>query len=190
VAEAVFLSVYGSPALQAAVGVDEADPRSLHKSGRSVLQQRLLAEKIEELKSRIEVGGLREALARAMIHVGMVRGGGPDERSLAALRRLRAVEDDKPRLTLAEFKQLVRDQYAMLVLDQERAIESLPRLLPKDPELRQKAFDALCHVLRARGELAGEAQERLQRIAKLFGVPANGAAEVTAGRKIKLAKAV
>jgi Protein of unknown function (DUF3141) len=168
-AEQLFLSIYGSPLLQAAVGIDPADTRPLRKAGKTPLHRELLNSRIAELKSRIATGGLRECLVRGMLYVGMARGG-VDERALAAIRRLRAVHDDRPRPTLAEFKALLREQYFMLLIDQEATLAAIPALLPSDRELRRKGFAALRQVLSARGEITGEAAERFQRIARLFGV--------------------
>ncbi len=58
----------------------------------------------------------------------------------------------------------------MLLIDEEATLGAVPDLLPSDREERKTGFAALCQVLSARGEIAGEAAERLQRIAKLFGV--------------------
>jgi pimeloyl-ACP methyl ester carboxylesterase len=168
-AERMFLSVYGSPMLQAAVGIDPADTRALRRAGKTPLHRELLNSRIAELKSRIATGGLRECLVRGMLYVGMARGSA-DERGLAAIRRLRAVQDDRPRPTLAQFKALVREQYFMLLIDQEAALGAIPDLLPSDGQQRRKAFAALRQVLSARGEITGEAADRLQRIARLFGV--------------------
>jgi pimeloyl-ACP methyl ester carboxylesterase len=168
-AERMFLSVYGSPMLHAAVGIDPADTRPLRKAGKTPLHRELLNSRIAELKSRIATGGLRECLIRGMLYVGMARGGA-DERGLAAIRRLRAVQDDRPRPTLAQFKALLREQYFMLLIDQEAALGAIPDLLPSDSQQRRKAFSALRQVLSARGEITGEAADRLQRIARLFGV--------------------
>jgi Protein of unknown function (DUF3141) len=168
-AERMFLSIYGSPLLQAAVGIDPADTRPLRKAGKTPLHRELLNSRIAELKSRIATGGLRECLVRGMLYVGMARGG-VDERALAAIRRLRAVHDDRPRPTLAEFKALLREQYFMLLIDEEATLAAIPVLMPSDRELRRKGFAALRQVLSARGEITGEAAERFQRIARLFGV--------------------
>ena len=148
--------------------------------------KQLLQARIDELRSRIDTGGLRECLARGLIYVGMARGG-PDERGLAALRRLRAVEDDKPRLTLSEFKSLIREQYFMLLIDQEATLAAIPRLLPRDLETRRGAFIVLCHVLNARGDITGDAADRLRQVAQLFGVEADPsvAREVKVNRKAR-----
>ena len=56
--EALFLSVYGSPALQAAVGVDPQSTPSRRPEMSSAYRERLQA-RIEELKSMIDHGGLQ-----------------------------------------------------------------------------------------------------------------------------------
>ena len=79
------------------------------------------------------------------------------------------LQDDRSRTTLAEFKAIVREQYYMLLLDQEAALGAIPDLLPPDKDACRKAFAALLKVLSASGETTGEAADRLRRIAKLFG---------------------
>ena len=86
--ESMFLSIYGSPALQAAVGIDPTDERPLRKAETSPLHRELLQSRIAELRSRIATGGLRECLVRGLLYVGMERGHA-DERGLAAIRGLR-----------------------------------------------------------------------------------------------------
>src|SRR5215467_548519 len=61
--ERTFLTVYGSPALQAAVGIDPSDTRPLRKPPRNRLYQELVQKRIAELKSHIPLGGVREAVA-------------------------------------------------------------------------------------------------------------------------------
>ena len=177
--ESMFLSIYGSPALQAAVGIDPTDERPLRKAETSPLHRELLQSRIAELRSRIATGGLRECLVRGLLYVGMERGRA-DERGLAAIRGLRTVEDDKPRPTLSEFKALVREQYYMLLIDQEATLGAIPDLLPSDRDVRRKAFAALHRVLSAAGEVAGEAAHKLRRIAELFDVKAEPAAAADA----------
>jgi len=113
-------------------------------------------------------GGLRELVARAAIYAGMARGG-VDERGFAAVRRLRLAQPGA-QLTLAQFKAMVREQYFMLLIDPEAALAAIPGMLPQDAEERRNGFAAVRQVLAARGEIGGEAAERLERIRKLFGV--------------------
>ena len=100
-----------------------------------------------------------------------------DERSLEALRRMRR-EDAESRLTIAEFKMLVREQFFMLLLDQEAALAAIPKMLPQDLDARRAVFTAIREVLSAAGEISGETKTRLDRVAELFGL-GEGAPEET-----------
>ncbi|WFU18482.1 DUF3141 domain-containing protein [Bradyrhizobium sp. CB3481] len=167
--EAMFLSIYGSPALQAAVGVDPQStpsaPRKMDEKHRALLQAR-----IAELKSKIEAGGLREAGLRALLYVGSARGM-VDERSLEALRRLRQT-NESARIKLAEFKMLVREQFFMLLLDREAALAAIPKLLPENMDERRRVFSSIQEVLSASAEISGEVAARLKQVANLFGLDA------------------
>jgi hypothetical protein len=171
----MFLAVYGSPALQAAVGVDpQAAPsrrREMDPKHRQLLQAR-----IAELKSKIGLGGIREAGIRALLYVGSARGM-MDERSLEALRRLRR-HDESARMTLAEFKMLVREQFFMLLLDREAALAAIPKLLPENADERRRVFSAIQEVLSASAEISGEVAKRLKQVAGLFGLDATDASNV------------
>jgi len=166
--EATFLAVYGSPALQAAVGIDPQSAPS-RRQEMSAAHRDMLERRIAELKSRIEQGGLREAAIRSLLYVGSARGM-VDERSLEALRNVR--RDTAATLTLTEFKMLVREQFFMLLLDQESALAAIPKLLPDNANARQSAFAAIRKVLSASAEISGEVARRLKRVAELFGVDA------------------
>src|SRR3982075_1218996 len=103
--ERLFLGIYGSPVLQAAVGI-KPDAEVSPKPEMSPEHRGRLEARIAELKSQIGSGGLRECVIRGLLYVGMARGMA-DERSLEALRRVRA-GDAGSRLTLAQFKTIVR----------------------------------------------------------------------------------
>jgi pimeloyl-ACP methyl ester carboxylesterase len=168
-AEQLFWTVYGTPVLQAAMGIDPAETRPFRRAGKSVLRQQLVEARIEELKSRIATGGLREAAIRALLYAGMPRGA-LDERGIAVVRGIRLASDGMARTTLPQFKALVREQYFMLLLEPEAAVEAISGLLPPDTEARRKAFAAVQQVLMARGQLEPEVADRLQRVARLFGI--------------------
>jgi len=164
--ERMFLSIYGSPALQAAVGIDpEADPSPRPEMSQDY--RRLLDARIAELKSGIASGGLRECVVRGLLYVGASRGM-VDERSIEALRRARA-EVSGPRLTLAEFKALVREQFFMLLLEPEASLAAIPKMLPKNAEARRAGLAVIREVLSASAEISGEAAKRLRRVSELFG---------------------
>jgi hypothetical protein len=97
-----------------------------------------------------------------------------DERSLEALRRLRQT-DESSRITLPEFKMLVREQFFMLLLDKEAALAAIPKLLPDSMDDRRKVFAAIQEVLSASAEISGEVAKRLAQVAELFGIDSAGA---------------
>ena len=168
--EATFLAVYGSPALQAAVGIDPQSAPS-RRQEMSAAHREMLQKRVAELKSKIGEGGVREAAIRGLLYVGSARGMA-DERSLEALRNVRR-KDTGTRLTLAEFKMLVREQFFMLLLDREGALAAIPKLLPDNASERHAAFTAIREVLSASAAISGEVAKRLKRVAELFGVDAN-----------------
>jgi pimeloyl-ACP methyl ester carboxylesterase len=172
VAERTFLTVYGSPALQAAVGIDPADTRPLRKPAKNKLYQELIEKRIAELKSHIPLGGLREAVIRALIYVNLGRGS-VDERGFETVRRLRNRYGD---MHLSEFKTLVRDQFAMLLIDEKAALAALPSLLPADAAIRREGFNAIRQVMTACGVTSAEDEKRLSEIGRLFGIGEGGAA--------------
>ncbi|WP_037470110.1 DUF3141 domain-containing protein [Sinorhizobium fredii] len=166
--EETFRTVYGAPALQAALGIDRNADRP-RKPAKSHLHQALLETRIAALRAGVAEGGLREALARALLFVGKARGGA-DERGFEAIRRLRRAHPTASQLTLPEFKALLRKQYFILLIDEEAALSTIPKLLPEDLEERRSGFNALREVLQASGAVTGDAAERLERIERLFGL--------------------
>jgi hypothetical protein len=163
-AERVFMAVYGSPALQAALGIDPDSTQSLRKAPKSALHRELINKRIAEIKSRIPIGGLREAMIRGLVFVGMGRGA-VDERGFEALRRIRQNYGDT---SLAEFKAIVREQFYMLLLDPDAALAAIPAMLPPEADTRRKALELINEVLSARGALSADDRERFQRVSRLF----------------------
>ena len=162
-AERTFFSVYGSPAVQAIAGIDDAAARTQRTAGRSRLHHELLQARIADLKSKLGAGGSRAAVIRALIYAGMARGE-VDERGFEMVRRIRRTHGDMP---LSEFKALVREQFLILLVDPEAALAALPAMIP-EAETRHEALALIKQVLAARGEITGEVAERLARVARLL----------------------
>jgi len=124
-------------------------------------------EKIADLGRRIGAGGLNEASIRGMLYVNLPRAAA-DERSFAVLRRLRRATPESRQMPLATFKQLVRDQFFMLLLDPAAALAAIPSMLPDDPEAREAALRLIREVVEARGEMEPEVARRFAEISRLF----------------------
>ncbi len=180
-AERTFLAVYGSPTLQAAVGVDPASTHPMRKAPKNPLHSELLQKRIAELEAGMGAGGLRAAIIRGILYVGMPRAA-IDERGAEALRRIREAHTD---LTLSAFKVLVREQYNMLLIDQKAALAAIPSMLPPDTDTRVKAFDLIRQVLAARGAFSAEESARLSEIARLFGIDQGGITGPTPFRQVR-----
>ena len=167
VSERIFLTVYGSPTLQGAVGVDPDSARPLRRAGKNPLHRELVQKRVAELKARIPAGGLREAVIRGLLYAGMGRGG-VDERGFEAVRRIREAHADMP---ASEFKALVREQFYILLIDTDAALAAIPSMLPADAKTRRKGFELIKEVMSARGESSPADKERLLRVARLFELP-------------------
>jgi hypothetical protein len=82
--------------------------------------------------------------------------------------------DESARMTLAEFKMLVREQFFMLLLDRGAALAAIPKLLPENMDERCRAFAVVEEVLSASAEISGDVAKRLKQIAGLFGLGRQG----------------
>lgn len=166
-AEQTFGAIYGSSALQAALGVDPKSNLPPRKAPKSKLINALVEARTAALKERISVGGPLEALVRSLLFVGMARGGA-DERGFQAIRVLRRGNRDARQLNLSEFKALVRDQYYILHVDEAAALAAIPAMLPNELEQRQAGLQSLRGVLEASGALTEAAAERFAHVTELF----------------------
>ena len=84
-AETWFHAIYGSPFLQAAVGLRASDEIPRLRVGDDPAHHAIVEQKIAELKQRIADGGPREAVIRALLYVRMPDGV-VDERGFNLLR--------------------------------------------------------------------------------------------------------
>lgn len=163
--EQVFLAVYGSPLLQSLVGLGASDESPRRRPGMEPEQIEFIKARIAELKDRLGEGGLVEAFVRSLVYIRMV-GQGVDERNFRALRRLRARYD---KITLKEYKDLVRKQFFALLLDQNAAMAAIPSMLPDDRDKRAEVLDVIRELVPAAGKITDEQARRLEEVERLFG---------------------
>ncbi len=162
--EQIFLAIYSAPLLQALVGLRASDAPPRRRPGLEPERITFIQQRIAELKARLAEGGLREAAIRSLVYIGLA-GPGVDERAFEVLRQIRAEHGG---LTLAEFKQVLREQFFSLLLDRDGALAAIPKMLPDDADARAKTLAAIRQIVSASGEISGERAERLARIEKLF----------------------
>ena len=162
--EKIFLSIYSSPLLQALVGLRASDENPRPRPGAEPERVAFIERRIGELKARIAEGGAREAAIRSLVYIGMA-GPGVDERAFNELRLIRAEHGG---LTLAQFKQVLREQFFSLLLDRDGALAAIPKMLPGDPVVCAELLDVLQRTVSAIGEPTGERAQRLAQIEALF----------------------
>ena len=178
--EQIFLNVYGSPLLQALLGMRASDAPPRHRPGVEPERLAFVQQRIAEIKARVAEGGAREAALRSLVYVGMA-GAGVDERAFNELHQIRA---DHGAVTLEEFKRMLREQFFALLLDRDAALAAIPKMLPAGSSVRAEILGRVHRVVSAVGEPSGERAERLAQIEKLFGAgPAAGPGRKAVGRK-------
>jgi hypothetical protein len=160
--ETAFLELYGSPLLQAAVGMKGEPTKVKRVSGDGGDVTRTQA----ETRADMTRGGLLEAGLRALLYV--MRGGSADERQFNALEALRNTAPENEQVPLSQVKEIIRRQAALLRLDENEAVAAIAQILPNDPGGRARAVSAIYEAISAAGEPeAGEAI-RFEEISRLF----------------------
>jgi len=163
--ETLFHAVYGSPYLQAIVGLRASDASPHRTSGTNAAHLAFVGKRIDELRDGIAKGGPREALLRALLYIRMPDGL-VDERGFNFLRHMR--QDAGKGLTLAAFKKLVREQFFMLLLDERRAVEAIPDMVARDPDLASRIAVNLRRMIDMVGLRTSLAKARLAEIEELM----------------------
>jgi pimeloyl-ACP methyl ester carboxylesterase len=168
--ERLFNAIYGSAWVQAMLGLSGAE--AIATPARDETYEALVQQKVATLRARLAEGGLREAAVRMLIYAGSDTLS-VDSRGFRMMQRVRdeyersAVAD---RLSAIERRALFKEQYFMLLLDEDGALAALPRLVPQPAE-REAALDMVRRVLTARGELTPARKDRLARVEHIL---ANG----------------
>ena len=166
--EQMFFGIYEQPWMQAMLGMRASDGPPRKHPGDDQDHSVFVKRQIDELQTRMDRGGPREAAIRAMIYVCMPEKA-VDERSFEVLRRIRNEHGAKK--TLAEFKQDLREQFLMVRLDENRAIELISELLKGHEDEGPQLLEYVRQVATAGGPLIGESQQRLAQMDRLFTSP-------------------
>ena len=178
--EQTFNAIYGSPWVQAWAGMnarDTSEPRQ--HPGDTPEHRAFRAAEAERLRGEIARGGLFEAGVRALYYIGDSLGW-VDERGFNLIRRLRDENVANARvISLAEFKEAIRQQARLMRLDATAAIAALPQLLsraaPADIELMGSMLERLLTVI---GPLDAAAQGRLREVKTVLADAARQATDV------------
>jgi hypothetical protein len=107
--------------------------------------------------------------------------GSVDERGFEIIRRIRHARADTERLSLSDFKTLVRQQFFMLLIDLDAAVAAIAKLLPDNAEERHNAAGLLRELISAPGDMTPPVKARLDQMIEVFetGRPAASYANVS-----------
>ena len=160
--ERTFHAVYGSPLVQLSCGISQNSGPPRPRPG--VLPSILAAAEEEKgrLKKKMGEGTPLDAAARVLVYIGKAQHR-IEKSTFEALRKLLL---QYPEVSPAEFKAAVRDQWAILAVDERAAIKALPQLLPADATAR-RSFADLVQTMAATAKLKADGQRRLTEVLHL-----------------------
>ena len=119
---------------------------------------------VAQRKARIAEGTALDAAARVLVYIYKAQHR-IDKSTFDALRKLLLAH---PEVSPTEFKAAVREQWAILAVDERAAIQALPQLLPADAKARRAFSDLIQATVAAIGKLKVEGQRRLGQVLHLL----------------------
>jgi len=163
--EQMFFGFYGSPFVQALLGINED---SIVRPVPDRWPKKLAARQAQAkgYEAMLGTGGFDEALTRAVLYV-VAADRMLDQRCALALNVAR---QQLMHLSLAEFKVMVRDQFFVLQLEPERAIEALASIVPK-ADARIELLKQVRSIASADDSSTAAESDRLARLARVLAAP-------------------
>ena len=168
--EGIFMATYGSPLLQALVGLRADGAQTRRHIERELAREAAIERARAELERRIEQASPIEAALRALIYVRHPQRSF-DERSFKMLKEINSELPETERISLARFKEMMKEQFLILLQEPERAVAAIPMLLPAGRGERNSLLGVIRQVANSDGALAPESKRRLARVETLFGEP-------------------
>jgi pimeloyl-ACP methyl ester carboxylesterase len=176
--ERTFHAIYGSPLVQTACGVSHNEP----PRPRPGLLPSVLAaaeEKKHRLKGRIAEGNVLDAAVRVLVYIGKAQHR-IEQSAFEALRKLLLAH---PEVSPTEFKAAVREQWAILAVDEHAAIEALPQLLPADVTARRDFSNFVQATVAATGKLNADGRRHLNEVLHLLATGTSARQRKVAAKK-------
>ena len=162
--EQTFFAIFGSPVVQAALGVGEGVFEPRRPPAKTPEERDAEAATLAAYRADIDKGGPVEAKFRALLYV-LEADRSLDERSAFALR---TAAPDLAALPIDEVKTIVREQAFALQLDRDRAVRALASMAAA-PEDRRRLLTELRAIVDAAGTPTPETARRMQTVADVLG---------------------
>ena len=178
--ELTFKAVYAAPLVEALAGLRAPHADARKPRARNEALEQMLEAKIAAIRAREAQGGFVEAVVRILL------AGAKAQRMLDArgFRLAQQLASEHPRvkgLSPERMKAIAKEEAFMIRFDEERALASLPELLPSEAD-RREALEIVRQVGGARGEIGAEGEALLARVERILGLeppPAAGPARRT-----------
>jgi hypothetical protein len=183
--EKTFFGFYGSPLVQALLGINsESEVRPPPStSPEKQAARKALSASYEEM---VQIGGFNEAVVRSVLYV-VEADRALDQRSAFALNEAR---QSLMHLSLAQFKAMVRDQFCVLQLDRERAVQAIASMVP-ELKLREELLDRVRAIVSVGDPLTDDARAFMDRLAAMLAISPNDPAEHEKSNRLAIsAKAI
>ncbi|WP_377697206.1 DUF3141 domain-containing protein [Paracoccus niistensis] len=180
--ERTFEAIYGSPWLQAVVGLDAGEAPRQHP-GHTPKHRAFQAAEAERLQNEIPEGEALEAGIRALLYIGGDREQ-VDERNFHVIFNLRCERcADARSMPLPDFKRAVRRQTEIMRLDPAAAITALPQLLARsDSSAITEMRNVIERVMTASGPLDKVEMARLHEMQGVFDKSASASMRRNGGK--------
>jgi tellurite resistance protein len=166
--ELLFKAIYNSPLVEALAGLRAPYGDARKPRARDEQAEKLLAARIEAIRSREEQGGFGEAVLRIMLAVAQAEHMF-DARGFRLAQRIKEEHPVLRELSREWVRAAAKEEAFMLRFDQERALAALPRLLPTE-QARREAVDIVRHIGYADGEITPKSEAMLDKIERILGL--------------------
>ena len=163
--EEIFFAVFGSPMVQGMLGINSGE-KVRELPGTTPEKRTTERAQAAAYAAKLGSGGFDEALVRAVLYV-VAAERALDERCAHALY---AARRDLLSLPIDQYKTLVRDQFFVLLLERERAIEALATLV-REPDQRAELLKRTSAIIGAGDPPTAAERERIARLEKLLAAP-------------------
>jgi len=163
--EETFFAVFGSPMVQGMLGVNSGE-KVRELPGTTPEKRAAEQAQAAAYAAKLRSGGFDEALARAVLYVVSAERA-LDERCAHALY---AARRDLQQLSISQYKTLVRDQFLVLLLERERAVEALATMV-REPDQRVELLKRTSAIIGAGDPPTAAERERIARLEKVLAAP-------------------
>src|SRR5208283_5421815 len=166
--EGIFMATYDQPWLQALAGLRADGAQTRQHVERELAREAGIQRTRAELNDRIDQGSAIEAALRAVIYLQQPERK-LDGRGFTILKEINLELPPEMRVSFTVFKEKLKEQYLIMMLDEERAVTAIPKLLPSSGAERDALMRAIRRILAVGGSPSDEARRREARAEALFG---------------------